>query len=70
MELTIFTSVCLICVTWVATIMIKLDHQKKYFGKTSDYLIYATNIIIKALNEMFPDSQSGDKQNPETDEKN
>jgi len=70
MELTIFTSVCLICVTWVATIMIKLDHQKKYSGRTNDCLIYVTDKIIKALNEIYSGSQAGDKQNPETDGKN
>jgi len=70
MELTIFTSVCLICVTWVATIMIKLDHQKKHSGRTSDCLIYVTDKIIKALNEISSDFQSDDKQNPETDGKN
>jgi len=70
MELTIFTSVCLICVTWVATIMIKLDHQKKQSGIRDDFMNYFFDKIIKALNEISSDSQSGDKQNPETDEKN
>jgi len=70
MELIIFTSVCLICITWAVTTVMKLDHQKKQLGIRSGLINCFFDRIINALNEISSDFQSGDKQNPETDEKN